>query len=398
MSLQTSDIPSYAVDLIDSIAVKEGFTEYKATFTEGSTHMDGFIGILLRVVINGTKRSEAISPNGSCKLSLIMKLPPDSKVRQERLNSKQAFENEIFSYEILLPAMVKLQQDHCVDEKDGFFRFPKSYGTYADPENGNYALVMEDLAVRDYEMRNKFETWNFEHCKLVMIELGRYHALSFGLRDQSPAVFAELSKRRPTFLMNLIDKEKVKNAWSQKYTKISKMFETEENEWADKIEALGSTYVERIRECCAQNAAEPFSVMNHGDCWNNNIMYRYESGSKEPEEICLIDWQISQWCSPAMDLSHFLFASTEKELRDKHYDELLRVYYQSLSALLRRLGSDPEKLFKFNDLQEQLRKFSYYGLIMAPLVITISNNFDDVAYKKRVYDVVRDFFKYGYEL
>jgi hypothetical protein len=30
-------------------------------------------------------------------------------------------------------------------------------------------------------------------------------------------------------------------------------------------------------------AAEPYSVICHGDCWNNNIMYRYEVRHIESE-------------------------------------------------------------------------------------------------------------------
>lgn len=420
--VQCSDIPAYAVDLINSIAKKEGFTEYTVTSEAGSSHGDGFLGIMIRIAINGTKRLEGVST--PVKLSLIVKLPPDNKARREMFHTKDAFESEIFSYDVLLPAFVNLQQDKGVVKEDGFFRFPKSYGTFADTETGNYVLIMEDLAVRGYEMRNKFEKLNFAHAKLVMTELGRYHALSFALRDQRPEIFAEFRKRRPTFMLKMLDNDMSKGFWSQKYEEASKTLAPEEKEFADKIVLLGKTYVERMRECCEEDAAEPFGVMNHGDCWNNNMMYRYGVDKKKPNEMCLIDWQITQWCSPAMDLSHYIFSSTEKELRDEHYDDLLRVYYESLSVLLRRLGSDSEKLFKFSDLQDQLRKFGRYGLIMSPMVIMISmakpedipdmdqiaedqqneDNYDgmkktdDLGYKKRMADVIRDFFTYGFDL
>lgn len=420
--VQISDIPAYAVDLINSIAQKEGFTEYTVTSEAGSSHGDGFLGIMIRVAINGMHRLGGASV--PVKLSLIMKLPPHNKTRREMFHTKDAFENEIFAYDVLLPAFVKLQQDNGVAKEDGFFRFPKIYGTFADPETGNYVLIMEDLAVRGYEMRNKFEKLNFAHAKLAMTELGRYHALSFAVRDQRPELFAEFRKRQPTFLLKMLDNNRSKDFWSQKYVEASKTLAPEEKEFADKIVLLGTTYVERMRECCEEDGAEPFAVMNHGDCWNNNMMYRYSADKKKPDEMRLIDWQITQWCSPAMDLSHYIFSSTEKELRDEHYDDLLRVYYDSLSELLRRVGSDAEKLFKFSDLQDQLRKFGRYGLIMSPMVIMISmakpenipdmdkvaddqqnaDNFDgmkktdDLGYKKRMADVIRDFFTYGFDL
>lgn len=89
-------------------------------------------------------------------------------------------------------------------------------------------------------------------------------------------------------------------------------------------------------------------------------------------DIRLLDWQMSRMGSPALDISYFMMTSTNKPLRDKYYTELLDIYYSSLSETVRACGSVVEKLFKFEDFQQQLRMFGRYGLTYAPVLIQVT--------------------------
>lgn len=68
---------------------------------------------------------------------------------------------------------------------------------------------------------------------------------------------------------------------------------------------------------------------------------------------------------------YYLFNCTVKSLRDEHYESFLDVYYKSLSSFLTRLGSDPEKVFPRNVLDQHLKKFGKFGLAMAIMVLPI---------------------------
>lgn len=87
------------------------------------------------------------------------------------------------------------------------------------------------------------------------------------------------------------------------------------------------------------------------------------------ENVCFIDWQFSRYSSPAPDVLYHIFSSTRKQLRDENYSELIQFYYGVLSDTIKKLGSDPEKIFRFSDLEIELKASGKFILIMGTLVV-----------------------------
>lgn len=84
-----------------------------------------------------------------------------------------------------------------------------------------------------------------------------------------------------------------------------------------------------------------------------------------------MDWQLGRYSSPALDLTYFIFSSTDRKLREYHYDKLIKIYYNALSTAIVKLGSNPEKLFTFDDLLNELKVYGRFGLIYAPVLLQI---------------------------
>lgn len=82
-----------------------------------------------------------------------------------------------------------------------------------------------------------------------------------------------------------------------------------------------------------------------------------------------MDWQLGRYSSPVLDITYFMFSSTDGKLRADHYDKLIKIYHNALSNTITKLGSDPEKLFSFNDLLGELKRFGRFGLLFAPVML-----------------------------
>jgi aminoglycoside phosphotransferase (APT) family kinase protein len=70
-----------------------------------------------------------------------------------------------------------------------------------------------------------------------------------------------------------------------------------------------------------------FNVLNHGDAWKNNILFRY-TNTGQPESAMFVDYQMSNLTSPAVELRYFIYTSPRDDVRMRHENTLLQVSAQ----------------------------------------------------------------------
>lgn len=140
----------------------------------------------------------------------------------------------------------------------------------------------------------------------------------------------------------------------------------------------------------------------------------------------ILDWQVMRYISPAIDLLYIIFSSTDKKLRDQEYENLLKLYHDSVSKMIKLLGSNPDDLFTFDNLKVELKRCGNYMLLLAPMLMSVVmadsseiSNLDEMCdkveegeaphefitglndtaqleYDRRINDVVDDLVKLGY--
>lgn len=79
-----------------------------------------------------------------------------------------------------------------------------------------------------------------------------------------------------------------------------------------------------------------FNVLNHGDAWTNNIMFTHDENN-QPIDSIFIDFQISVYASPALDIHYFLLATAHSYL-EKEFDNLILHYHTQLVQSLTKLN------------------------------------------------------------
>lgn len=217
---------------------------------------------------------------------------------------------------------------------DGFIEYPMCYRTIDD--DFNECVILEDLNVGGFKMIDRFtEDVTADHVRLVMQMLGKFHAISFALKDQQPKKFDELTLNLSELYIRKNDKQlrdyfnmmakSVLDALSSDAdaflrSKVTKLFEK------DAIDVAA--------DCLDIKSNEPIAV-THADTWQNNTMFKYDENGK-PIEVRLLDWQMVRAASPVLDIVYYIFCCTTKQLRDEHYDEFLMTYHGSLSLHIRK--------------------------------------------------------------
>ncbi|GJQ84392.1 hypothetical protein Trydic_g3869 [Trypoxylus dichotomus] len=375
---------------------------------------DNYLGVIAQISIEGVRNDEPIT------LHWIAKSVPQNETFRKFAVLDKVYRNEIYIYEEVFPIFRKFCAENGIPKTP--ITLAKLIGSHTVPFQE--ALIMEDMKEKGFILKNRKDPLDFQHVKLAMENYGRYHAISYAIKDQKPEIFNEIKKAIADDFFLMISEEVIKK---QEETYCSRTLNTfdpiKEASYIKIFEKYKMKSFEIVREKLRKGFEDPYAMVNHGDSWMNNMLFKYEdeTAPTSPIDVCLLDFQLARCGSPAFDLSYFIFSSTEKELRDRHYDELIDVYYQSLCKQLVALGSSPGKMLPFDVLQEHLKRYSVVGYFLTQLVLHImlsdaeetpdfqsSLNDDNISealdykskneefYSRRIKDIVVDFVEKGY--
>lgn len=154
-------------------------------------------------------------------------------------------------------------------KKDAKYRFTEMSSCLVSHYDGeNDFLVMENLNMIGYHTTSRQQSMDINLCRLIMQTLGRFHGLSFIIRDQSPALFEEMS----SVLEEVYYANRLK-PWYNDFIKLQveialdavhKVYGgTVVEEKAKKFLNDGSLYDKMVKLTHTTNR---FSVLSHGDC------------------------------------------------------------------------------------------------------------------------------------
>lgn len=109
--------------------------------------------------------------------------------------------------------------------------------------------------------------------------------------------------------------------------------------YAEKLRLVREDVVERWRRIYDVNPNH-FNTLIHDDFWPPNIMLKINSATDEQplENVVFIDFQMTFWSSPTIDLYFFLNTSVCEAFRPHRFDELVQFYHQNLVHFLQRLN------------------------------------------------------------
>ncbi|XP_015516969.1 uncharacterized protein LOC107222213 [Neodiprion lecontei] len=380
MSGATEDEPeSRCSDLFRSEHLQEylgrvvetlGIRSPKFCVTLGSKVGDNYAGVIYRVEIEGQSNGVPV------KIQTIFKIPPTNEIVREIMQIEHLFLREHEFYSEIVPIFKEFLQAH----RKTLGNIPECY--FSTSIDHKEAICMEDLQSKGFVMRDRIKQLDFAHASLVLRALGRFHAVSFGLRDQKQEVFASKIShhKEPLFRPDVVQHPSFIERCEILENLVKMALADEDPRYTKRFTEFRKTVTCDDFACPFTGCnAEPYAVLNHGDLWTNNLLFKYDEDHGEPQDLYFLDFQSVRYVSPAIDISYVLFCSCNQELRNRHFDELIKIYHESLSAYLYELGSEPQKLFPYEELLRQMRKFSTSTGITAMMVLpAFTSQGDDV--------------------
>lgn len=277
-----SELPTYIVQHLDKIAKANGLIDYRIETKAGSNHGDNFISEMLCVALIGKRNDAENGQKIDDRLDLLCKLAPSNEVRRKEFKANLIFTRETFAYNKLFPTFVNFQKERGLTESESFISFPKCYLAVMNEENEEYLIIMDDLRTKGYSMWPKNKPISLAHCKLVVQELAKFHAVSYALKDQKPEVFEEFKQINDIY-RQFYDSPYALDFMKKLYNKLIDSLKSEEYKVI--LATARDNFLQYLKDVLDEEVNEELGILTHGDIWNNNIIYHYQNGVGHERQV-----------------------------------------------------------------------------------------------------------------
>lgn len=250
------------LEFINKVILEQGFKDAKVTFEPVGIPGDNYIANVKRITIEGE--------NGN--LSLIAKIAPSHEILRMTTNAYLLFKNEHMMYTEILPKMVQLQIKEGVPEEDQL-RFAKCYGSLS--EETNEVILLEDLKTSGFVMVDRFESLSNESVKSVLKNFGILHSLSYVLKKQEPETYDYFKANLFDVWAAMADVEATQLYFKQIENNALSLLE--DTEHRNIVRHKVSDVASLAAKMAKLEDGNKYSVIQQGDSWTNNIMFRFEA-------------------------------------------------------------------------------------------------------------------------
>jgi len=142
---------------------------------------------------------------------------------------------------------------------------------------------------------------------------------------------------------------------------------------------LGKTYA-WVKGVLKTAPDDKVHVLNHGDCWNNNMLFKLDPATGKVNDHIFLDLQITRLGSPNLDVSYFLYTSVQPAIRREHLKELLQHYFNSFKQTLEMF--DMKCPTNFEDFVEDYRAKSPLGFFTYLAIVSAIGALKDIDVEK----------------
>ncbi|XP_065075777.1 uncharacterized protein LOC135699440 [Ochlerotatus camptorhynchus] len=348
-------------------------------------------------------------------LSFFLKILPEQVPKlADYVREMGCFRKEIQLYTHLIPRL----QDVTIGTKPFA---PRAYLT-----KGEKLLVFENLKAEGYQMlENNKSLLDFAHLEVALKTVAKLHAASLVLEERTKQPIMKLYSVHLNENVYIDDDKYVRKTNLDNAIKalceLIKRIDKYKN--SDKLDFILEKFPEVIRKIYdfARPSTEYRNVFNHGDLWNNNLMFKYEEPEKtapnsdpaagesgadgqpqqqqqqllsvangekrrrkrsdivrpnpfnfentpfhecqEPWSCVMIDFQIARYSPPAYDVMSLLNTTTTRAFRAVYMDRLSKLYYEFLRSELEWLQIDVDGVFPGDHYRESCEEYKLAGLI-----------------------------------
>jgi len=263
---------------------------------------------------------------------------------------------EVLMYGQVLPEIIEFGKE--IIPTFGTLEIPEYiYGRGAENKN-EFVVVMDDERCNGFSVTNKFDGLNVGQVKAALEAMAKLHALSYAYNAKQ-----NIPKKYPQVVLTDFFRGSFAGFCMMTIEfMIQYMKDIGKSEHATVLDTNKHIIAEKIRKFSIYDDND-MTCLVHGDFWSNNILF-HESNSNH---VKLLDWSLSLWNTPLQDLQYFIYSSTKRETREKHWDEVFQHYHSTFTALTEALGA-PAANWDHETFKRKMKETRFYGVMHGCLV------------------------------
>jgi hypothetical protein len=249
---------------LKGIFTEENVDDFSVQILGNSEKGDGYVGDIVFV------RLASAVARPPKEYNLVLKCSKQSPALRETAPVKEAFINEIYIYNTVLPVFTQFQLEHGIDNP--FDSFPRCYGKFTSDDME--VIVFENLKSVGYTLWNKKQPLTRNHIDMVMTEYSKFHAISFAMKDQQLEKFEQLSTGLTDVFKMFMDIMDIENMFRKSFDDV---YDLLKGDLDDNTLMTWKNFRNQIKYIFNDLGKEPGTkkVITHGDCWNNNFMFKH---------------------------------------------------------------------------------------------------------------------------
>ncbi|KAK5640993.1 hypothetical protein RI129_009540 [Pyrocoelia pectoralis] len=285
-------------------------------------------------------------------ISIVAKCTPENEYNAKFVNEMKLFDCELEIYGTVLPKF------HTLDHFEQIA--PQVYSCCTKPVP---IILLEDLSKIDFKLVARRDGLDLEHSLLVMEKLAHLHAASVTLYEKDCDTFKRFDR---IIFQETEIKDKIMRTCYDEVVEICRRV-PELHKYVSKLTT--PTVKDRIfnKMYRVHQNNSKFKVLNHGDCWTNNIMFRYDEAGILVD-LRFVDFQGSCFASPCLDLHYYLSCSLQSDINDQK-GVIIDHYFDHL---LKNLGKFHAKAFpNREEFDNDFKSTCYMGFAGALLTLTV---------------------------
>ncbi|CAH1392386.1 unnamed protein product [Nezara viridula] len=269
----------------------------------------------------------------------------------EPSNDFKLFNPEVLVYTNILREMGYLMEEYGDTEGPLWCEF-----IHFSPYDST--IIFEDLMASGFSNVKRTEAQDLDHARLALRSLGRYHALAKVLEERG-LIYKDDYKPFP-FLNNEAHIRNLIYGGKQALAKGMRLGWGEEwAEYADKLSKVSFEEIFKRIKDAGNFDDNTFKCLNHGDSWNNNMMFKHDWEGR-PIEMRFVDFQSPHYNSPCIDVTYFLYSSIKPSVRHQNLQSLIELYHESLTSSLDRFGYKGSKP-TLEDINNGMERLVFFG-------------------------------------